>query len=66
MELRYDPVPAVGEAAVTMERRCGGTKWEAGFSPSPSHLVCTIGSVTVWPGASNVIAGSANFSVDIR
>ena len=29
-------------------------------------LVCTVGSISVWPGASNVIAGSSNFSVDIR
>lgn len=29
-------------------------------------LVCTVGSISVWPGASNVIPGSANFSVDIR
>ena len=29
-------------------------------------LVCTTGTVTLWPGASNVIAGAANFSIDIR
>lgn len=29
-------------------------------------LVCTVGSVSVWPGSNNVIAGSANFTVDIR
>lgn len=28
--------------------------------------MCTVGAVTVWPGASNVIAGAANFTVDIR
>ena len=29
-------------------------------------LVCTVGELAVWPGASNVIPGSAEFSVDIR
>lgn len=29
-------------------------------------LVCTVGSISVWPGADNVIPGSANFSVDTR
>ena len=31
-----------------------------------ASLVCTTGAVSLWPGASNVIAGAANFSVDIR
>lgn len=26
-------------------------------------LVCTVGWLSIWPGASNVIAGSANFTV---
>lgn len=29
-------------------------------------MVCTVGSATIWPGASNVIPGSANFTVDVR
>jgi allantoate deiminase len=29
-------------------------------------LVCTVGQTSVWPGASNVIAGAVNFTVDIR
>lgn len=38
-------------------------------SMSPSldpSLVCTVGAISVWPGASNVIPGSTNFTVDIR
>jgi allantoate deiminase len=71
MAMRYDPVPAVGEAAVEIERRCGGVPERIGREDVPPsdqvhHLVCTIGSVVLWPGASNVIAGSANFSIDIR
>ncbi len=41
------------------------TRTSAGPTPEQA-LVCTVGSVTVWPGASNVIAGAANFTVDIR
>ncbi len=37
----------------------------AGFTKVHA-LVCTVGALTVWPGASNVIAGAANFTVDIR
>ena len=29
-------------------------------------LVCTVGSITVWPNAGNVIPGAANFTLDIR
>lgn len=28
--------------------------------------MCTVGSVSVWPGVVNVIPGSVNFTVDIR
>lgn len=30
------------------------------------YLVCTVGAVDMWPGASNVIPGSVNFTVDVR
>jgi metal-dependent amidase/aminoacylase/carboxypeptidase family protein len=36
-----------------------------GVSPEDA-LVCTVGALAVWPGASNVIPGSANFTVDVR
>ena len=29
-------------------------------------LVCTVGEIRVWPGASNVISSNTNFTVDIR
>ncbi|GMH34468.1 hypothetical protein BSKO_02302 [Bryopsis sp. KO-2023] len=32
----------------------------------PGMLVCTVGQLSVWPGASNVIPGSANFTIDVR
>ena len=36
----------------------------ADFDPDDG-LVCTVGKLSVWPGASNVIAGSANFTVRV-
>ena len=35
-------------------------------SKDADMLVCTVGEVRVWPGASNVIPGSTQLSVDIR
>lgn len=34
--------------------------------PEVPYLVCTVGSLEVWPGASNVIPSTVNFTVDIR
>ena len=78
MTIRKDPLAAAAEAISAVERRCQGGRLNvkaeeaaeedqadsaSGADPS---LVCTVGSISVWPGASNVIPGSANFSVDIR
>ncbi|KAK9829855.1 hypothetical protein WJX72_008267 [[Myrmecia] bisecta] len=72
MSIRRDPVSAAAESIAMVERRCGGGRYapdnataNAGFSEA-NNLVCTVGSVTLWPGASNVIAGSTNFTIDIR
>ncbi|KAL3162355.1 hypothetical protein ABBQ32_010038 [Trebouxia sp. C0010 RCD-2024] len=79
MGIRRDPLAAAAEAISSVEQRCQGGKLnvraeEAGEEEeqasrgrgSDPSLVCTVGSISVWPGASNVIPGSANFSVDIR
>lgn len=79
MIIRRDPLAAAAEAIYTVEQRCahgsahGGVildpaDSEAGAAASRDEagLVCTVGSIAVWPGASNVIPASANFSVDIR
>lgn len=79
MAIRRDPLAAAAEAIHAIEARCQGGKLnvrleeagaeeeqaDGGSGVDPS-LVCTVGSISVWPGASNVIPGSANFSVDIR
>ena len=80
MSIRRDPLAAAAEAIHLIERRCkqlkpnvshsnlhdGHSEAIAVHEEDDSALVCTVGSISVWPGASNVIAGSANFSVDIR
>lgn len=53
MPLRRDPVPAAAHIVAALERRCGGHA----AKDSPTGLVCTVGTLQVWPGASNVIAG---------
>ena len=35
-------------------------------SAAEQFLVCTVGRLDAWPGASNVIPGGVNFTVDIR
>lgn len=37
-----------------------------GSPQKSSMLVCTVGQISVWPGASNVIPGSASFTIDLR
>ena len=71
-----------GMPAADAEEEGGEDGAEAGRSPTQAvdaeeggeslgeggddSLVCTTGAVSLWPGASNVIAGAANFSVDVR
>lgn len=80
MSIRRDPLAAAAEAIHLIERLCKQLKpnaYQSHLHDGPSEgiavheeddsaLVCTVGSISVWPGASNVIPGSANFSVDVR
>jgi allantoate deiminase len=56
MGLRRDPVAAAAEMIVAIER----------LAKAESDLVATVGTFHVIPGASNVIAGEARFSIDLR
>jgi len=56
MSLRRDALCAAAEAIVAIETVCGGQP----------GLVGTVGSLHAKPGASNVIPGEVEFSVDIR
>jgi allantoate deiminase len=61
MNTRRDPMPAAGLLVHSLERVCDHRTNSTGLS-----LVCTVGKMEVWPGASNVIPGAVNFTVDIR
>ena len=57
MTLRRDALAAAAECVLELERFCRN---------GPSGLVGTVGELAVSPGASNIIAGSTRFSLDIR
>lgn len=56
MELRRDPLPAAAEFVLAVEH----------VGRSTTELVATVGAVSVDPGASNVIPGSVELSLDLR
>ena len=56
MNLRRDAYTAAAEMTLMIERR----------ARSEPELVATVGRMSVWPGATNVIPGHAQFSVDLR
>ncbi|KAK9838405.1 hypothetical protein WJX84_004812, partial [Apatococcus fuscideae] len=68
MPLRRDPLAGAAEAIHQIETTCNGGPRGAGHPPfeGDGSLVCTVGSLTVWPGASNVVPGAVNFTIDIR
>lgn len=76
MHLRSDPLAGAAAVMHWLERRCSTGRssasdvWEReaddSIDASAHGLVCTVGAISVWPGASNVIPGSVNISVDIR
>jgi allantoate deiminase len=56
MELRRDALAGASEIVLAAERA----------ACERSGAVATVGSLTVWPGASNVVAGRVELSVDLR
>src|ERR687894_532570 len=56
MHLRRDPLPAAAEIILAAEDLARQT----------SGLLATVGTIDVTPGASNVIASRARFSLDVR
>ena len=56
MNLRHDALAGAAECIAAVERLCGGHP----------GLVGTVGQIAVQPGATNVIAGRARFTLDIR
>ena len=56
MHLRQDALTAAAEMALAIEGR----------ARSEPDLVATVGRLEVWPGATNVIPGHVQFSIDLR
>lgn len=75
MNMRQDPMVAAAELIVLLESLCkqpeqylsydGECKGSEVQSLSGS-LVCTVGEISSWPSASNVIPGQVSFTVDVR
>ena len=61
MDQRKDTIAASAEMIYSIEKQCK----EYPLSKE-NMLVCTVGEFNVFPGASNVIPGFSNFSIDIR
>eukprot|EP00262_Sarcandra_glabra_P015621 TRINITY_DN4870_c0_g1_i1.p1 TRINITY_DN4870_c0_g1~~TRINITY_DN4870_c0_g1_i1.p1 ORF type:complete len:494 (+),score=74.12 TRINITY_DN4870_c0_g1_i1:22-1482(+) len=75
MSMRRDPMAAAAELIVLLESLCKDPKnflsYDGqcnGFTEGSlaGSIVCTVGEISCWPSASNVIPGQVTFSVDIR
>ncbi|XWS67382.1 hypothetical protein CRYUN_Cryun04dG0002500 [Craigia yunnanensis] len=75
MSLRRDPMAAAAELIVLLENLCkhprhflsdGGNCNEFSMESLSTSLVCTVGEISTWPSASNVIPGQVTFTVDLR
>ncbi|EPS72270.1 hypothetical protein M569_02484, partial [Genlisea aurea] len=75
MGMRKDPMAAAAELILLLESLCKKPEEYLSYdghcsgSVSPylaGSLVCTVGEISAWPGASNVIPGQVVFTVDIR
>ena len=68
MSMRRDPMAAAAELIVLLESLCKHPKdflsYDGqcnGFESLSGSLVCTVGEISSWPSASNVIPGQARF-----
>lgn len=75
MSMRQDPMVAAAEQIVLMESLCkhpeeylsyDGRCSDSSIKSLSSSLVCTVGEISTWPSASNVIPGQVTYTVDIR
>lgn len=69
MALRKDPMAAAAELIILLERLCKNPKdflsYDGQCNDSTveslsSSLVCTVGEISTWPSASNVIPGQVS------
>ncbi|KAK8971710.1 hypothetical protein V6N11_081412 [Hibiscus sabdariffa] len=75
MSMRRDPMAAAAELIVLLEGLCKrpreflldcGNCNEYTLESLSTSLVCTVGEISTWPSASNVIPGQVTFTVDLR
>ncbi|KAK3432518.1 hypothetical protein EUGRSUZ_D00017 [Eucalyptus grandis] len=75
MSMRQDPMSAAAELIVLLESLCkrpedflsfDGHCKDSTVQSLSTSLVCTVGEISSWPSASNVIPGQVVFTVDIR
>ncbi|XP_065852118.1 allantoate deiminase 2 [Euphorbia lathyris] len=75
MSLRQDPMAAAAELIVLLENLCKHPKDflsydghcnDSTIESLSNSLVCTVGEISTWPSASNVIPGQVTFTVDLR
>uniref|UniRef100_A0A7N2MVC0 allantoate deiminase n=1 Tax=Quercus lobata TaxID=97700 RepID=A0A7N2MVC0_QUELO len=75
MSMRQDPMVAAAELIVLLESACKNPKDflsyddhcnDISLESLSSSLVCTVGEISTWPSASNVIPGQVTFTVDLR
>ncbi|KAK4399554.1 Allantoate deiminase 2 [Sesamum angolense] len=75
MTMRQDPMAAAAELIVLLESLCkqpedylsyDGQCTASTVQSLAGSLVCTVGEISTWPSASNVIPGQVTFTVDVR
>ncbi|GKV36046.1 hypothetical protein SLEP1_g44224 [Rubroshorea leprosula] len=75
MSMRQDPMAAAAQLILLLESLCkrpqdylspNGKCNDYCFESLSSSLVCTVGEISTWPSASNVIPGQVTFTVDVR
>ncbi|KAJ4977287.1 hypothetical protein NE237_002393 [Protea cynaroides] len=75
MSMRRDPMAAAADLIVLLERICKDPESYlscdghcSGFTAESlaGSLVCTVGEISSWPSASNVIPGQVIFTIDLR
>ncbi|KAL5539657.1 hypothetical protein UlMin_044815 [Ulmus minor] len=75
MSMRQDPMAAAAEMIVLLESLCknpedflsyDGNCNSSTLKTLSSSLVCTVGEISTWPSASNVIPGQVTFTIDLR
>ncbi|KAJ7969415.1 allantoate deiminase [Quillaja saponaria] len=75
MSMRQDPMAAAAELIVLLESLCKHPEEHLSYDGHcssfnvkslASSLVCTVGEISTWPSASNVIPGEVTYTVDIR